>query len=779
MPLQYKQIQITDFSGGITDKHVNAAPGEHKELTNYYVNEIGKPELVPGYNVVYDSEDVKRIMGIFKLGDDVLVNRFEHMYKLDPSGGTLTKIDPVNLTSPLFPYYGNTSYPNAARWRDQLVVTNTGQESPLQYNRPRVIYKDDLSVLNAFEAGLPFVSDDMTLVATDPGVGYGYIYAYHYSYEYNVENTVFRVVGPVNFSDRIEKIAKITAGTQMNATDIDTLGITAPGSQYDIANIKLEIYRTTGNGTTYYKIPTTGNPATELLGEYDINSLPGGLRQDVVEDDVLQNGEIIYNQETPEYNPAPKCKYVTVSNDAIYFMNAVEEVQDVSTRAVTEYVRPYRVYQSVPGNPGVIDPTAYLDLDDTIMGGGSLNGIAIVMTKTKIYRVEGQLDGAGNGSMRKKTISDTAGCISHRSIIVANDRMYWCGANGFYVTDGFNVSLITPRLLDSYSVISANNSRGERITATYFDKEQRIVFATSDDDSENNEWWIFNIKAGTAFTKAKGSQMLSSAVMADGNTIYRGDELGYIYGHNRDNLTHFQRDQATPASSWLPIHIPYKLETATFNMGNSAIRKWGRETTITIKTDTNQSILPASNNDDERSIKDMVEIRRFGGWLWRDDNVLWLDNEIQWRNADTKSKQRHFPRGHSRFRTKSVSIEPSKTILYNSDWWGEAVVSYVNPSNPSDIFVTLSGTDEWPIDISVDRIVFEEEGYTAEHTIINRADQVLTVSGGTISPGANKKWHIIGYKKEVRQEVKEITITYADASNVGDRYDKSEDGDNG
>ena len=67
MPLDYQQLKISDFSGGITDKYVNAQPNEHKEITNYYINEIGKPELINGYGVVYESTVLSRIMGIFEL----------------------------------------------------------------------------------------------------------------------------------------------------------------------------------------------------------------------------------------------------------------------------------------------------------------------------------------------------------------------------------------------------------------------------------------------------------------------------------------------------------------------------------------------------------------------------------------------------------------------------------------------------------------------------------------------------------------------------------------
>jgi hypothetical protein len=779
MPLDYQQLKISDFSGGITDKYVNSAPNEHKELTNYYVNEIGKPELVQGYGVVYDSEVQSRIMGIFELNDTLLVNRFEQMYVFNTGANTLTKVDPVNVSTPLFKYYGPTSYPNAIEWQDQLVVTNTGQSSPtVQYNRPRIIYRDAINNLQAFEAGLPYIENNFDVTPQDPDVTYGYIYAYHYSYEYTVGDTLYRSVGPVNFADRVTNEFKVSPGSPMSIINVDTLGITEAGTQYDLANIKLEIYRTIANGDVYYKLPSDGNPLN-LQGEYTLNALPVGTRLDLVEDDSLQTQAVIYNQESPTRASAPKCKYITVSNDAVYYMNCAEEVQDADTLTVSTFTRPYRLYQSVPGNPTNIDPSAFVDLDDELKGGGSLNGVTIAMTKSKIYRIEGQLDGAGNGTIRSKVISDTAGCVSHRSIIVANDRMYWCGNNGFYVTDGFNVILLTPRLLNSYGIITDNEARSERITATYYDREQRIIFATSDNDVENNEWWIFNIKAGTAFTKARGEAMNTSAVFAYNRKIYRGDELGYLYEHSDEYFTHLRRDSTIPASDWLRIHIPYRLETQSIDLGNNAVKKWGREATITYKTDTNQAILPVSNNDDEESVRDMKEIRRFSGWIWRDENVLWLDPEIQWRNAETQSRQRHFPRGQSRFRTKSVALEPAKTILYNSDWWGECLVEFVNPANPSDLKLTLSGTDVWPENILADTITFEDDDYLAEYQIKTRTDQILTTVGGAVSLGAGKKWQVKGYAKEVEQEVKDITITYAFMDNVGDRFDKSEEGGNG
>ena len=752
MPLDYKQLVINDFTGGITDKYINANLNEYKTADNFIIVDRGLA-LRPGYRVLYDRETSQRIMGMWDFDDVLMINRGQSLYRFD--AGSLISIAPPSASA-ILEYSGDDVYPNAVEWRDQLYMTNTGQESPVAYSRPVRIWKNDAGNYEAGEIGLPqFDGSAVNVTPNTPGSN-NYVYAIHHSYEYKVGSTTFRSVSTTYQTEVIGVSSEIGSGGSVTLTGLPIL----TSARIDVASVKKEIYRTIKDGTVLYRVGEIANGDTVFTDTFD--------------DDTIQNNNIpIYtaNGIVEEYQP-PRCKYMIIVNDTAYFLAVTEELN------AGDEIRPYSFAQSVPGSPNGYDPATIEDVDDIIMGGSHVNGLPIVMTKSYIYRIEGVIDAFGNGVVRKRVISDTIGCLSHNSIVRTGKGVFWAGNNGFYVTDGYDYTLLTDLLEETYEEISKTTERGQRITGTYDDKNERIIWAISDNDTENNKLFILDIKT-LRFTTASGRQFFASALTFFNKELVRGDEAGYIYNHAEDEASDKVRDTDLPADQWEKAHIPFKFESVAWDFNNPHIRKWVQAATISTKSSIPASYRPVSNNDDGAKTKDMKEVRIGGTWVWRDPNFYWKDPDITWRLAETQSKTRHFPRASMRCRRKQIALEPVEITRFRSDVLGEAEISYVNIGDPSQYYVDIQPGVRWPVDITDDKILFAENNYQTEYLILERTDTRLKIIGDTnITVGTNKAWHLKGFRRSQRMELKAISMRFAYLDNVGDKYRSTEDGDN-
>jgi len=755
MPFQYSKVSIDDFTGGITDNYINAQPNQFQIGDNFLIDDNGL-RLRNGYHTIYDSESLQRIMGLFQMNDDIFVIRGASLYSFNV--GALSIIQPPSLSS-FFPVENDLSYPSATEWRNQLHITNKGVG--LTYNRPMRVWKNDLDVFETVELGLPPV--DGSLIVFNPSSGAGafkYIYTIIYEYTYKVGDSTFKNVSAVYQEAVTTSVAIGTAGSTVNITGMPILN----EARLDNNVIVKGIYRTEHNGLVSRKIADVVN-----ANSFYLDSTPDAT--------TWGDGILLYtNGGLVEHFQAPKCKYMMIVNDISYYMDVVEELDS------GDEIRPYRFVQGIPNAPSAIDPTYFEDLDDDIVGGSHVAGLPILFTKSFIYRIEGRLNADGTGSIRKRVISDTIGCLSHNSIVRTGQGVFFAGLHGFYVTDGYKYKLLTINLDDSYAKLTTTAIQSDRITATYDEKNEQIIWACSESSAENDLGWVLDL-ATMAFTKINGIEMFFSTILYKDGVILRGDEQGFIYEHNEDDATDFRREFGVASVLWETERIPYKYKTVVIDGGDPHIRKWGHEATVSIKSNVPAALKLISNNDDGEKIADMKEIRLSGSWIWRDPNFLWRDEDFVWRLAETQVKQRRFPRGSARFRRKQLQMEPVKTNLYKSDVYDEATIT-VDPVDPSVYFLEITPPSRWPRNTTLDFIALETSTigatpYSIKYQIAERiSDQIIKISGGTILEGASQKWVISGFKRAQRMEIKAISMTMAPLDNVGGEYKTSESGEN-
>jgi len=750
MPFKYDEIVIRDFTGGITDNYINANKNQYEIADNYLINDNGL-ELRSGNHVIYDSESLQRIMGLFAMNDDLFVIRGASFYRFNL--GALDIIQPPSLSS-FFPVENDQSYPSASEWRNQLHVTNKGVGNI--YNRPMRVWKNDLNVFETVELGLPaFDGSGVLFTPTAVGATFNYLYAIIYEYTYKVGDTTFKNVSTV-FQEAV------TTGTAIGASSVNITNLPILNeARLDNSVIIKGIYRTQHNGTVFRKVGDVNNATTIFTDNIpDATTWADGIL-------LYTDGGLV------QHSQAPKCKYMMIVNDIAYYMNVIEEL------STGEELRPYRFVQSIPNAPSAVDETFFEDLDDDIIGGAHVKGLPIIFTKSFIYRIEGRLNVDGTGTIRKRVISDTIGCVSHNGIVRTGQGIFFAGLHGFYVTDGYTYrSLTAEKLDDSYQKLVDTIAQGERIVGTYDQKNERILWACSDTTAENDLEWVLDLKS-LNFTKINGIEMFFTHILYKDGNILRGDEQGFIYEFDDDDATDVRREFGVPSADWQTERIPYKYKSAAIDGGNPHIRKWGHEMTISIKSNVPAALKLTSNNDDGEKIKVMKEIRLSGSWIWRDPNFVWRNPEFVWRLAETQSSQRRFPRGSARFRRKQVQIEPARTNLFKSDNIDLADASYVDAGDPNEFYIDIPITTKWPTNILLDFITFEDTDYVVEHQIVERVtDNRLRITGGTLFPGTDKKWVIKGFKRPQRMEIKALSITMAPMDNTGGDYKTSESGEN-
>ena len=751
MPLQYQQLELRDFSGGITDKIVNAAPNQYSRADNLFISEYNTLESRPGYNVMYDQIVLSPILGLFDLNDETFAVRQQSLFLFNTGTDALDIVATPNANN--FFIVGAAAFPNASEWRDQLHLLNTGATGPTEYNRPMRVWRDGANALQSVEMGIPYV--DMSGVSIIPSMAgaNSYQYSFHYSYTYIVKDTTFRNVGPITVATAV-----LSTDPGTNQIDVQLIPVISSAlNNLDTATIKCEIYRTNGAaGTVFYKVGEVTNGTTVFV-------------DNISDATAIQNATIYNTGGEVEHFQAPKSKYMTIVNDIAWYGNVFEDFLDGSSEA-----RPYRIHQSIPGVPCSVDPSAFEDMDDEVIGVDSIGGVPIVFTRSYIYRLEGKINSIGQGSVRKRVISNTAGCASHNSIVKTNTGLYWAGKTGFYHTDGFNVQLLTPTLEESFRQIALNESRREKFVGTYEEVNKRIIWAAGESDTQNDLWFTLHLKAG-GFTTASGTLFFSNSLLARDGKIMRGDNQGYIYEHAEDERSDYVRDSAVAASLWNRTNIPYDYESIALDFGRSGVRKWVSQTTIASKSDTNFGFKLTSNNDDKGIRADLKEVRVFGTMFWDDPDFVWGDADIIWQRKETHTNQRHFPRGSMRCRRKQIGFQSAEVVIYKSDTFNPADVAYDNPVTPTEFLVTIAGI-KWPTKAVGYRIAFN--GSSEKLNITARTDTTLTVTLGSQLPVLAADWEISGFPKEQTVEIKSIVVDFAYLDNVGDKFKSTEDGGN-
>lgn len=741
-------FEVTDFSLGITDDPFEKDPRYSVELDNYNITPDQSLEMREGS--VIEDEDApqipsgeKRIGALINYDNDsnLLVQSERNVYYRNPSSyATLT--GPVN-SNPVFSSGGETNNISFSEWNKQVFLTNDS------FPRPMKIYKDSGGTLRVNTSGLPALASSPTVT---PGAGANtYLYAFHYLYEYTVGSQTFQDVGPIDQQTVSSAVAPDS--TTVNITSIPVLA-NSTTDNWDTANIKVQIFRTTNAGSVFYYIGQVTNGTTTY--------------NDSASDATIQNNILMYTEDnTLEYDPVPLHKYVHIVNGIGYYGHIKE--------SSIEY--PFRIRQSIPNNPSGAPADFFIDLEDSIRGIGSVVSIPIALCNRHIYRLDNNFDQFGRGGITPVRISDTAGCVSHLSIVSAEGRIFWAGSDGFYSSDGYKVQKISDKLNSRYKSILSEIDDENRIYGKFDEENRRILWTIQQNSAnqENDSLIVLDLRWGvreaSSFTTWSGNSFRPSCLEFFNGNLYRGDDNGYVFYHLSTIDTDPKVDVNANADDWERETIIWNYKSCNYNFGSSFFRKKPTRILLTARNVGNTSIQINSIDDDGKRTRALKPIRWRRNFVWGDSNFVWGSPDCVWRSLGLIEQWRRFPAKGLRVSYCQIQITNAYAVTSSSDILGNA--TFDDGTN------TATLTNDWPDDAVDYYISTAADGYVKEYLITTRTANTLTVidSGGNF-PTGEYAWLIKGYRKGEPINLQGYTIHIANEDQMQLTYESGDDGAN-
>lgn len=615
-----------------------------------------------------------------------------------------------------------------------------------------------------------YQSSETTTPTVTPTVnnGKGYVYAFVYQYEYKIGSVTFVERGPT-------VLVEVPDGDEpsVNQHDIANIPELVNGfvESWDVTNINVEIYRTIADGQTLYLIGTVDNGTATFT--------------DTVSDSIAQDGLIIYTEgDVLDNDPPPPAKYVLSINDIIWYGGIKEGNVE----------RPTRIRHSNKSQPGSCPEAHFEDLDDEITGIGAVNIFPIYFCQNKTYRIEGFYDTTGRGFIKKREISNTVGCVSHRSIVSVKNRLYFAGDDGFYVTDGFQVDRISEDFNETYKTLVETQDQRDRIYGTYDELNDRVLWSVKQDSgaADNDVIYVAHLRyqrrsqeggVKVPFTTWSGGNLPAnfsptSLFVTDDNQLLRGDTRGYLFRHDEDELDDPLIVVADTPANWEVTPIVYEYRSVATDFGLNDIRKWVPKMLVTMDNISNVSLNISSMNDNSGAFAELKPIRYRENIEWGDQLIEWNtteSDEIKWNFFPVISQRRRFPAGGLRCSYKQIKFTNDDTIISASDEIGVATIDDAAKTITLDTFPT----NTWEPALVNYYISFEDDGYANKFLILERADEVLTVfdPSDLLTTASAQKWQISGIKKSEKINIFSYVVMFAPLTMTQDTF-KGETGEN-
>lgn len=721
MTLPLEVLQVDKFSGGITDNYLDNDPSKYQEADNFIVTENGKLYTRPG-SLIYDSNNPQintgnvRISNMSSFGDWLVVQSNNKIHYIDGTFQTL--VGPVTSNN-VYTAGNTTSVSSLEQWNNHLFTLNDAFAVPMK------IYEDSGGDLQVRNAGLPALASSPTCT---PGAGANsYIYAFVHYFAYTVKDLVFEDFSALT-------LVSVTSAAAPNVDDINitNIPVLANGvtNNYDTTNIKIKIYRTVNNGTTFYYVGQVTNGTTTYNDSTADTSL-------------INNATLYITDGSLENDKPPLAKYLTITDNVGYYGHIQDEGGNVYTN---------RVRMSKPNDIDSCPEDLFIDVDDEITGMGSYEYTPIVLCKNSIYRIDGKFLGDGSGLVTQQKISDTIGCVSHNSIVRTMEGTFFAGTEGFCFTDGYRVIGISGEFSARYKEVIANGETN--IIGTYDKENSRILWAVQKNtgSSDNDTIFVlqldFGVNEGACFTTWSGGDNIANfaptALAYHNKQIIRGDLRGYIFKHDEATLTDPRIDTTVAASTWEEVAIIYNYISVGHDMGTKLIRKYGTRVGLQAAAETNLALQITSINDDGGSSSDLKPIILEKTFLWGDPDVEWGDPELIWNYRAIIDEWRRFPAGGLRFTYKQIQLTNAYVVIADSTDLSTATIDIsLGPQ-----FALTTASYDWPNDAVDYKILIDTDSYVREYTIDSVSGNTLTVNDPSgILVNSTVNWKIKAKRK--------------------------------
>lgn len=721
---------VGDFSGGLTDAIYTSNPNCAEVIDNVYITRDKTIETVPGIEIFSTTAsrlpNNKRVSLIAKLNDTTFVAFSEDKaYKVTQSAIT-ELVGPGN--NPAFNEGNESSLVSVAEFNGHLYCTNTAKSYPIK------IYTDANITPQLRTAGLPAISAIPTITAT--GTGSSYSYALVRSYIYNVASVTYADVSSPLITVKVAGV--VGPSVPYTITGLATLA-NGTDYNYDTANIKTQIYRTTAGGTAYYYVGEVANGVTSFV--------------DNVPDSTLINGSTLYiNGGIVGNDSPPLSKYVFEANDTYYYLDITQSNES----------KPFRLLQSITNDPDSVPSDFSVSFKDTITGGGAIGRTPIIFTKNSIARLDGIIDEAGRGSVNREILSNSIGCVSMNSIVKSPRGLYFASESGFYVTTGYDVPVKLANDGNNKGRIDAiyrDLINKDKIQGVYNPSTNRVYWTACNGSADNDIIFVYEETHDSFTTLTNEVGILPTALIVDGEDLIIGDSKGYLFRMSKSFYTHPVVDDTKAPALWSKAPIKYKWKSVHLDMGDSTINKWITSINVQGKPETNVNMAVNSYTNGEADGKQLYPVRTVPYLVWGDFSFSWGDTGFVWNRTSTVNQTRSFPSGRLRARQRQIEFTNAYFEIQASGTDSGSLIT-INSSNKTATIVTpLSyafGLNMDGYDMVIDGASYKIKSGTSDTIVLETCP-----SNGTYA------WSIMGYGKGQRAQVLNFSLTYEALSDAG------------
>lgn len=750
--------QVKDLSGGIDDSYLSVAPNSASILNNLWIDQYGKPQVRPGLNAYVTRAPISgastTFFGLYvgeePYGRPVGV-RADSVYAISSTNTWVEILGPAN----------NHAVPNKlvtqpealVIWQKQLVFTGGATVLPGRIycsafsGAPNTF----TSTYKALTLGMPALASAPTVTVGTPGSN-NYIYAFYYDYSLtDYLGTIYEELG-AEIGTEVTVASSSDPGTHSNAISIIPALTNSSSTNYDIANIKVKIFRTLNNGTTLYFLGQVNNGTTTFT--------------DSVADSTIQNNAPIYTAGgVLDYNQPPVGSYYVTQVDDFFW-----------------YATPQLVTHSIQGNPGACPTLYYQFTEQKILGLNNVISYPILFCDKSVYRIEGNYDEFGNGGFDLREISQTAGCLSNRSIVPIPGGLVWAGNGGFFFTDGTTVLQLSRHIFQRYLNWANTDIVG------VFDSVRNLVYwtvsssaSTAYADTIAVMHLNFGVSQRCVFTTWTGTGIFPTTLAytesQDTDSRFRFkllcmDYRGYLLSFDDQYFTDPKLNTDVAIASFAKSAIIYRMESAGLDFGQDASRKYCTQLTAEIDAQTDLSMQFWSRRDDEGPWASLSELRYDGAIIWGISEYPWNgpnDNLLHnWNAIPVLDGMRQLPAGTLRSNRRQIALTNSMTWIARSDDWGTATVVSDAPTNTKTVTLDAVGA-YWPSDCEDYILTFALDGYQAGWTIKTRVSDTQVIVWdplGTLVSAIGTKWQLKGYRKFERPHLLSFSLWFDEQGEV-------------
>ena len=686
--IETRPLEVNDFSGGVADFSINAPANTAKKMDNLIVQKNKSLKLREGFS---DSKIAvsEKVSELINFNDKEL----------------------------LLPGQNNDIFSNVNDfdiWNDQIFSTVTTSEgsalTPIKTYRD----SDDPNLLQTIRAGLPsptkYFNDDTSAEPRSYIVGVGY------EYRYKVGNLEYLDQGPI--------VTYLFKRPEENPVGPDKPlrlyfyleeepynqigGVDGPDFQVGIQalenandNYQLAIYRSLDGDTLLRKIASLTPTQIKTLKNVPRNTGIGLQAEHRIFENGLSDESIgpITNVAyttggVPNNDAAPSAKYITIVNNRAYYANFTREEKSGGDSILVE--EKTKIRQSQTNDPDSVPGSFNVDVKEEITGMSSIQELPIVFCKNQVFRLEGFFDELGRGAIRPIVIDETAGCVSHKSIVRVNNVLYWCGNDGIYRTDGYKVQKIAKHLDDTYQKDLAY-MEGAPIGSAYDANRERVYFAFGESKEEGDfttyyaKIWVLNlnfpVSENSSFqhirflisrlpkTEVFDKEILLTMFKKD--LYHRVSNAGIIARHSDETFSDYNYSEATKLTtdsgkrvelSAKTRPIIYNYEGFSTNFGTNKFKKWIPRMDVSVDLETNLDLQPSTVLDNTGIKREVQPLRQGGDFTWGDPSFRWGDPSFKWRGIKKTVVQTRRMKGDKlRASYLSANFTNAEKVVLSSD----------------------------------------------------------------------------------------------------------------